>query len=105
MVLDKYDIELLYALFVNRKISPIESFKIQDIIDNTELKSSYYTYVRRIQSKLMQMGYVNEGIKESRAKTYYISSEGIKYLQENILDKEDVYEYIELNDEEDIDNE
>lgn len=90
--LDKFDIEILYVLFVNDKNSPLESFKIKDIIENTELSSSYYTFVNRIQKKLMILEYIKEGYKDGNAKCFYITELGIQYLNENVLSKENIYE-------------
>ena len=90
--IDKFDIEILYVLFVNDKTSQLESFKIRDIIENTELCSSYYTYVNRIQKKMIPLGYVKEGYKDGNAKCFYISDSGIQYLNDNILKGENDYE-------------
>ena len=91
VVIDKMNIELMYCLYVNNKTNRMDSFKVKDIMNNTELKSSYCTYFSRIK-KLQQEGYVAEGVKDGNAACYYISEKGIKYLKENVLDKDYIYE-------------
>ena len=89
--IDKFDIEVLYCLFINDNLSQLNSYKITEIINHTELNSAYYTYVNRLK-KLISIGYVDNGFKDGNAKTYYITKEGIGFLNENILNKEDIYE-------------
>lgn len=86
--LDKFDVEVLYCLFVNKKRSPIESFQISEIISNTELNSSYYTFRRRINDKLLKQDLISEGFNVGKSKTYYLNNKGFEFLKENILDKE-----------------
>ena len=90
--LDKFDIELMYCLFINDKNSPIQSYRIKDIIDNTDLKASYYTYVNRIQKKLVQLNYIKEGFQEGNAHCYYITEFGTDFLKDNVLKNEDIFE-------------
>lgn len=89
---DKADIEILYCLFVNGKNSSLQSFKIKDIIDNTELRFTYGTYIKRIK-KLLEANFIYEGFKDGNAKCYYISQNGINYLENSILSKENIFEY------------
>ncbi|MEO2601081.1 hypothetical protein [Clostridium butyricum] len=90
--LDKFDIEILYVLLINQKTTKLQSFKIADIMNNTELKSAYYTFVNRIKNKLIPTGYVGLGFKDGNANTYYISDAGIDFLNNNVLNKENLYE-------------
>nr|DAH73359.1 MAG TPA: endonuclease-like protein [Caudoviricetes sp.] len=92
--IDKFDIEILYCLFVNDCISQLKSFKVNEIINNTDLKSAYYTYVNRLK-KLISKEYIDYGFKDGNAKTYFITKEGIRFLSENVLNKEEIYEEIE----------
>lgn len=92
--LDKFDIEVLYCLYVNKKGSPLQSFKIADIMDNTELNSSYHTFRKRINEKLIENDLINEGYMDGRSKTYYINENGIKYLEDNVISKEEIYEEV-----------
>jgi hypothetical protein len=89
--IDKFDIEILYVLFVNDKTTPLESFKIKEIIQNTDSDLSYYTYVTRVQKKMMSLNYIKEGYKDGNAKCFYITDFGIKYLKDNILNTENIY--------------
>lgn len=89
--IDRFDIEIMYYLYSNSMKAPLESSKIQGIIDFCESKASYYTYVNRIK-KLINLGYICEGFKAGNAKCYYISKEGSKFLEDNVLNQEDIYE-------------
>ena len=97
--IDKVDIEILYMLFVQEVFSPMNSFTLKKIIENTDLKLSYYSIHRRINKKLIPIGYILEGYKDGNAKSFYLSELAIKYLKENILEKEDVYVLEEYEDE------
>lgn len=93
--IDKVDIEILYMLFVQKVYSPMNSFSVKKIIENTHLNLSYYSILRRINKKLIPIGYLLEGYKDGNAKSFYLSELAIKYLKENILEKEDVYDILE----------
>ena len=100
LTLDKVDIEIMYSLFVNDAVSPMKGFAIKDIMAKTSLKTSYFTILRRINEKLKTNGYVLDGYKVGNSKSFYLSDKAISYLNENILSKEDVYEYVEVDDSE-----
>lgn len=96
MDLDRLDVELLYLLYLEGKISPIQSFRIVDIMEKTQVKSAYNTFVRRIQEKLIPTNLIAIGYKIRNAKTYYLTELGIEYLNKNVLatEKEErLYEY------------
>lgn len=95
MDIDKVDIEILYVIFINEGVSPMKSLEIKTIIDKTDLKSSYFTINRRINKKLLVNGYLLEGYKVGNSRSYYLSPLALDYLRENILDKEDIYDYVE----------
>lgn len=96
--LDKVDIEIMYVLFVNNVCSPMNGFSMNDIMDNVELKLSYYSILRRINNKLIALGYVLNGYKNGNSKSFYLSKEGIDYVKNEILTKEDVFEWVEVDD-------
>lgn len=87
--LDKVDIEIIYCLYRNEKNNSLKSFKISQIIEETNLKLTYYTYLNRI-NKLIKLGLVKEGIKDIKAKTFYITKDGSEYLVNNILSNMDI---------------
>ena len=89
--LDKLDIEILYVLCTNKQFSSLSSFKIKDIINHIESSFAYYTFVNRIK-KLVNSGYIANGFKDGNANTYYLTSKGIKFLEDNVFNKEDIYE-------------
>lgn len=104
MELDKLDIEILYILYCQEAFTDISSLDIKKITETTEIKTSYFTILRRVNKKLKPSEYVLEGYKVGNARTFYLSNKGIDYLKTNILCKEDIYEYVE-EDEEEIENE
>ena len=89
--LDKLDIEILYVLCTNKQISSLSSFKIKDIIQNTEFKLAYYTFVNRVK-KLVDIGYIANGFKDGNANTYYLTSNGVKFLEDNVFNQDDIFE-------------
>lgn len=95
--IDKVDIEILYMLFVQRAVSPMNSFSIKKIIENTDLKLSYYSILRRVNKKLIPIGYLLEGYKDGNSKSFYLSELATKYLKENIIEREDVYDVLEYS--------
>ncbi|HJG95824.1 hypothetical protein [Paraclostridium bifermentans] len=104
MGLDKLDIEILYILYSQEAFTDISSLDIKKIAETTEINTSYFTILRRVNKKLKPNEYVLEGYKIGNTRTFYLSNKGIDYLKTNILCKEDIYEYIE-EDEGEIENE
>ena len=90
-IIDKFDIEILYCLSDKNMTTPIESFRVKDIIANSESESAYYTYVNRLK-KLIIKNYVKLGYKAGNANTYYITKDGIEFLEKNIFNLEGIYE-------------
>lgn len=95
MGLDKLDIEILYILYSQEAFTDISSLDIKKIAETTEINTSYFTILRRVNKKLKPNEYVLEGYKIGNTRTFYLSNKGIDYLKTNILCKEDIYEYIE----------
>ena len=103
-MLDRLDLKIIYILLLNDKLSPLQSFKVNELMNEIDIKTSYVTFNRRIVSKLIPLGYVKEGYKEGHSKTYYLSKEGKIYFEDNVLsEEEDPFEIIEI--EEDNNNE
>jgi len=102
--LDKLDLKILYILLLENKLSPLQSLKVNQLMEQSDMKVSYVTFNRRIVQKLIPIGYIKEGYKEGHSKTYYLSSIGKKFFEENVLSEEnDAFEIIEI--EEDNNNE
>ncbi len=91
--IDKVDIQILHNLYINNKLNELNSFKIKEIIECTNncFNLSYYTYVNRV-NKLLEYGLIGEGIKDIKAKTFYISKNGIDYMENNVFNKINVYD-------------
>ena len=102
--MDKLDLKIIYMLLLENKLSPLQSLKVNELMEQVNMNVSYVTFNRRIVSKLVPLGYVKEGYREGHSKTYYLSSIGKQYFEENVLSEEnDAFEIIEI--EEDNNNE
>jgi len=80
------DIKILTLMNVNERLNPYKASSVYDIVkyyDDLDSSISLPT-IRRSLSKLLEEGYVKEGYKRGKNKTYYISDEGIKLLSEII---------------------
>lgn len=80
------DIKILTLMNVNERFNPYKASSVSDIVkyyDDLDSSISLPT-IRRSLSKLLEEGYVKEGYKRGKNKTYYISDEGIKLLSEII---------------------
>lgn len=80
------DIKILTLMNVNERFNPYKASSVYDIVkyyDDLDSSISLPT-IRRSLSKLLEEGYVKEGYKRGKNKTYYISDEGIKLLSEII---------------------
>ncbi|NFH01620.1 hypothetical protein FC831_15360 [Clostridium botulinum] len=99
--LDKLDLKIIYILLIENKLSPLQSLKVNELMDLVNMNVSYVTFNRRIVSKLIPLEYVIEGYREGHSKTYYLSEKGKKYFENNILSKEkDAFEIIEIEENE-----
>lgn len=85
--IDKVDIEILFILYSEDKVSPLYSIQVKDVISKFSYEISYYTIVRRFQ-KLIEKGYSSEGYKCRNAKAYYLSDKGACFIKDEIIDKE-----------------
>jgi len=83
-VISLKDIKILTLINVKDKNNPYKAVSANDIIEfYEELESSIsLPTVRRSISKLLEEGFVCEGYKRGKNKTYYISENGIKLLSE-----------------------
>lgn len=98
--LDRIDLKIIYTLLLENKLSPLQSLSLNDLVIYSKLQISYSSFKRRLLYKLLPLEFVEEGYKEGRAKTYYLTDKGRKYFENNILDKEkDAFEIIEINEE------
>lgn len=80
------DIKILTLMNVNERFNPYKASSVSDIVkyyDDLDSSISLPT-IRRSLSKLLEEGYVKEGYKRGKNKTYYISDAGIKLLSEII---------------------
>lgn len=100
VALDKLDVEILYILYQNQIFTDLSSWNIKEIQEFNNIELSYFSILRRINKKLVEMGYVLEGYKVGNTRTFYLSQKGIDYLKDNILCKSEIYEYVEEYEEE-----
>lgn len=80
------DIKILTLMNVNERFNPYKASSVSDIVkyyDDLDSSISLPT-IRRSLSKLLEEGYVKEGYKRGKNKTYYISDAGIRLLSEII---------------------
>lgn len=96
--IDKVDIQILYSLYTNDNFNELNSFKIKEIIECTNncFNLSYYTYVNRV-NKLLDYEFIAEGVKDIKAKTFYITQNGIDYMKKNVFNKINIYDEMEEN--------
>ena len=95
MDIDKIDIEIMYVMFLNKAVTPMSSLSMKRLLENFELSLSYHTILRRINTKLIPNGYLLEGLKNGNSKSFYLTESAIKFMKENVLDKESVFEEVE----------
>lgn len=101
--MDKLDLKIIYMLLLENKLSPLQSLKVNELMEHVNMNVSYVTFNRRIVSKLIPLGYIKEGYKEGHSKTYYLTNEGKQYFEENVLSEEsDAFEIIEIDDNEEV---
>lgn len=99
--LDKLDLKIIYVLLIENKLSPLQSLKVNELMDLVNMNVSYVTFNRRIVSKLIPLEYIKEGYKEGHSKTYYLSEQGKEYFENNVLSEEkDAFEIIEIEENE-----
>lgn len=96
--LDKLDLKIIYVLLLENKLSPLQSLKVNELMAQSKMNISYVTFNRRIVQKLIPLGYVGEGYREGRSKTYYLTNKGKEYFEGNVLSKEsNAFEIIEID--------
>jgi predicted transcriptional regulator len=101
--LDKLDLKIIYMLLLENKLSPLQSLKVNELMEQVNMNVSYVTFNRRIVSKLVPLGYIKEGYKEGHSKTYYLTNDGKQYFEENVLSEEnDAFEIIEIDENEEV---
>ena len=72
------DVEILQILGKNDCISEVKAFSINKILAFTGYK---YSKVHGDLSKLLTAEYIQRGLKNERAETYYITEKGIAKLR------------------------
>lgn len=89
------ELKVLNLLLALDKDSPTRALKFKDILQQNEqevliIPKLSKSTIRRSLKKLMNDGYVKEGIKKVNNKTYYISSKGIEFSNNKYNDEEAV---------------
>lgn len=80
MNLTKNDYMIMNTLYDNGCLSKMCSFTLQKIAETTNL--SIYK-IRDAMKLFMNLGLVNEGARDVRAKTYFLSEQGIEIVEDN----------------------
>ncbi len=100
--IDKIDITILHFLYMNSKRSSFNSSQIKPILKHFEESNtetiSYPTLVRRL-NKLTSEEYILLGYKVKNSKTYYITEKGVVFLENDVMNKENLYDYISIDEE------
>lgn len=72
---------ILAILRKNSAISPSTAVSMYELKDYATLHYSHTTIYRTIQS-LCEDGLIGEGLKDSKAKTFYITADGLQTIKE-----------------------
>lgn len=76
-VVSKCDLNVLNCLRQNNCISPMKSFTIKEIAENTNLSNSRVRYTVK---PLLAGGFIGEGYSTGNASTHWITPKGINEL-------------------------
>ena len=79
MNLNKNDYNILDTLYRNQCVTKICSFTKQRIANECKLSVFKITASLKI---FINMGLVDEGAKDERAKTYYLTENGVKLIED-----------------------
>ena len=72
---------ILAILRKNSALSPSTAVSIYELKDYATLHYSLSTIYRTIQS-LCEDGFINDGLKDSKANTFYITEKGLQIIKE-----------------------
>ena len=72
---------ILAILRKNSALSPSTAVSIYELKDYATLHYSHTTIYRTVQS-LCEDGLIGEGLKDSKANTFYITTEGLQAIKE-----------------------
>jgi len=80
------ELKVLNLLHALDKDTPLNSIKFKDIIKHNDEENIIspklsVSTVRRSLKKFINEGYIKEGVKKFNNKTYYISSKGISFIE------------------------
>lgn len=106
IIVDKIDIIILYYLYTNKKLSNFNSSQLKPILkhfenDSPEQTPAYTTLLRRI-NILVEKELLSLGYKVKNSNTYYLTETGKTFIEENIVKKEDIFDYISVDEDEEI---
>ena len=98
---DRVDLEIMYCLFekANNQFSSFSVAEIKSRMESSGSKKSicYSTYLNRLNKRLIPAGLVAEGIKDVNAKTFYLTPEGTRFIEEMVIPNIDLYEEVVTN--------
>lgn len=73
---------IILSLLKNMQATSIASaVTLHEIRDGYDLQKSYTTLFRNVR-QFTQAGYIQEGLRDYKSKTYYITNKGLKLLME-----------------------
>lgn len=78
-MLSRNDLKILNCLQVSNCTAPLKAFTVQRIEQETKYKTTKIRYILR---SLSVAGYIKEGCCTGNAKTYYITPEGKRAIEE-----------------------
>lgn len=79
--MNKNDIYILMVFAKENRSSLLKSFSVANLIKTIDGKYSH-TKVREVIKNFKNLGYLQEGFKQGNSKTYYITKNGIDFLEE-----------------------
>lgn len=82
MNLTRKDYMILDTLYQNNGITTLCALPKSKIIEKTNLSDSK---IRNSLRNFISLGYIDEGAKDDKSKTYYLTEQGIQFVEDNII--------------------
>jgi DNA-binding MarR family transcriptional regulator len=75
----KNDYKILFMLYEDNCITPMRSYPLKKIAEKTQLSDNK---IRMALKTFKMLGYIEEGLVQHNAKTYFVTQYGIQKLKE-----------------------
>lgn len=82
------DYLILTTLKQNEANVPVRGMTLQELVDEEGFEVKSITLYKRMKP-LIIYGFINKGIQVSRADSYYVTSAGLKWIEQNNLKKDE----------------